>query len=140
MQSLLMNEIIYILNSQKYSDIYYCFCMASTAAALNNKVTVFFSSSNLSIFIREEELYWDEIMIENTKSPKIQNNENILLGNVRFEELIENSKELKINFLYCSMLEKKYSIKKFYKGLKIKPSNLGYVFSRKKNNSKIIFI
>tara|TARA_B100000989_G_scaffold287979_1_gene258198 strand:- start:58 stop:465 length:408 start_codon:yes stop_codon:yes gene_type:complete len=135
-----MNEIFYILNSQKYSDIYYCFCMASTAAALSNKVTIFFSSSNLSIFIKEKELYWDEIMIENVKSPKIQDIENIRLGHVSFEELIESSKELKINLLFCSMLEKKYSIKKFYKNLKIKSSNLGYIFSKQKKDSKIIFI
>ncbi|MBH43225.1 MAG: hypothetical protein CMP25_00350 [Rickettsiales bacterium] len=135
-----MNEIIYVLNSQKYSDIYYCFCMASTAAALGNKVSIFFSSSNLSVFKKEKELYWDDIMIENSISPKIQNEENILSGQVSLEQLIESSEELKINFLYCSMLEKKYLVKKFYKNIKIKSSNLGQIFSQKKKESKIIFI
>lgn len=135
-----MNEIIYILNSLKYSDIYYCFCMASTAAALGNNVTIFFCSSNLSIFKKEEELYWDEIIEENKIHPRIQNEENILLDQASLEELIESSKELNVNFLYCSMLEKKYSIVRFYKNLKIKSSNLGHIFSQKKKNSKIIFI
>ena len=135
-----MNEIIYILNSQKYSDIYYCFCMASTAAALGNNVTIFFCSSSLSIFIKEEELYWDEIIEENKISPKIKNEENILLGQASFEELVESSRELKVNFLYCSMLEKKYPMNRFYKNLEIKPANLGNIFSLKNKDSKIIFI
>ena len=76
----------------------------------------------------------------NQLSPVDQNILNIEAGLVSFDELIESSIELEINFFYCAMLEKTLKPRIFVNNIKIRKSSLSLIFSNEDNKDQILFI
>ena len=133
-------KTIFVLNSDNFEKIYYAFCMATTAAALNKKVVIFFAGKAIK-YIAKKIKFRDQ-------SYRNDDHDNTILDNkfnsnlVSFEELITSSIELKINFSYCSMIDELISEPiEFLKGIKVKSENLTYIFTEKNNQKNtIIFI
>tara|TARA_B100001057_G_C22161196_1_gene685656 strand:+ start:180 stop:521 length:342 start_codon:yes stop_codon:yes gene_type:complete len=113
--------------------------MATSAAALGRKVIIFFASDSLFFIMNEKKRNWKYLKNESL-SPLVQNKVNIQSGLVSFEELIESSIELNINFFYCSMLEKTLKPKFFLKNIEVKKSSLAFIFAKENNISQTLFI
>jgi len=133
-------KTIFVLNSENFEKIYYAFCMATTAAALDKKVVIFFAGKAIK-YIAKKIKFKDQNYSNNTHDNTILDkkfNSNL----VSFEELITSSIELKINFLYCSMIDELISEPiEFLKGIKVESENLTYIFTEKNNQKNtIIFI
>lgn len=130
---------IFVLHSNKFSRILYAFCMATSAAALGRKVAIFFASDSLFFIMNEKKRNWKYLKNESL-SPVVQNKFNIQSGLVSYEELIESSIELNINFFYCSMLEKTLKPKFFLRNIEVKKSSLAFIFAKENNISQTLFI
>ena len=133
-------KTIFVLNSENFEKIYYAFCMATTAAALDKKVVIFFAGKAIK-YIAKKIKFKDQNYSNNTHDNTILDkkfNSNL----VSFEELITSSIELKINFSYCSMIDELISEPiEFLKGIKVESENLTYIFTEKNNQKNtIIFI
>lgn len=133
-------KTIFVLNSDNFEKIYYAFCMATTAAALDKKVVIFFAGKAIK-YISKKIKFKDQNYSNNAHDNAILDkklNSNL----VSFEELITSSIELKINFSYCSMIDELISEPiEFLKGMKVESENLTYIFTEKNNQKNtIIFI
>ena len=87
----------------------------------------------------EKQRNW-KCLKNNQLSPVDQNILNIEAGLVSFDELIESSIELEINFFYCAMLEKTLKPRIFVNNIKIRKSSLSLIFSNEDNKDQILFI
>ena len=130
---------IFVLHSNNFSRIFYAFCMATSAAALGKKVIIFFASDSLLFLMDEKQRNW-KCLKNSQLSPVDQNILNIEAGLVSFDELIESSIELEINFFYCAMLEKTLKPRIFVNNIKIRKSSLSLIFSNEDNKDQILFI
>lgn len=114
-------KIIFVINSENFDRVFYAFCMATTAAALNEKVNIFFSNSSIKFLCK--------------KYLKSQQKR------VDFFELLDSSIKLNIDFSYCSMIDKsKIDQLDFFEGIKMKRKNLTFLYCNENKDSKIIFI
>ena len=130
---------IFVLHSNNFSRIFYAFCMATSAAALGKKVVIFFASDSLFFLMNEKQRNW-KYLKNNQLSPEDQNILNIEAGLVSFDELIESSIELEINFFYCAMLEKTLKPRIFVNNIKVRKSSLSLISSNENNKDQILFI
>lgn len=130
---------IFVLHSNNFSRIFYAFCMATSAAALGKKVVIFFASDSLFFLMNEKQKNW-KYLKNNQLSPEEQNIQNIEAGLVSFDELIESSVELEVNFFYCAMLEKTLKPRIFINKIKIQKGSLNLLFSNENNKDQILFV
>lgn len=130
---------IFVLHSNNFSRIFYAFCMATSAAALGKKVVIFFASDSLFFLMNEKQKNW-KYLKNNQLSPEEQNIQNIEAGLVSFDELIESSVELEVNFFYCAMLEKTLKPRIFINKIKIQKGSLSLLFSNENNKDQILFV
>tara|TARA_B100000989_G_scaffold215338_1_gene163829 strand:+ start:1302 stop:1697 length:396 start_codon:yes stop_codon:yes gene_type:complete len=130
-------KTIFVLNSENFDRIFYAFCMATTAAALDKKVLIFFSGKAIR-YITKKISFKDEEVKESLLKKQHQSNSNFIL----FKELISSSIDLKINFSYCSMINDLVTEPiQFFDGIKIRAENLTLIFNEKDNQqNRIIFI
>ena len=127
---------IFVLHSNNFSRIIYAFCMATSAAALGKKVIIFFASDSLLFLMDEKQRNW-KCLKNSQLSPVDQNILNIEAGLVSFDELIESSIELEINFFYCAMLEKTLKPRIFVNNIKIRKRSLSLIYSNEDNKDQI---
>ncbi len=129
---------LYIINTINFERIHYAFCMATSGAALNNKVTIFFASKSVEVLQRKNKFL--NLQGNNTKSAESINNEFYLNKVATIEELIKASIDLKIKFFYCSMIKETFNQNNLINDVCIEISNLSKIYSTKYKTAKIIYI
>tara|TARA_E500000331_G_C17016391_1_gene608702 strand:+ start:26 stop:433 length:408 start_codon:yes stop_codon:yes gene_type:complete len=134
-------KTIFIVHSTVFEKIHYMLCMANTAAAIKNDVTIFFASNSIISILRGEGKNWSLLDTNCSLGAVEINNSFINQGIAGFEELLQSAINLKVNFHYCSMLESLIPKNpKFVDGLIITSQALSLVFSKENTNSRVLFI
>ena len=131
-------QYLYIINTLNFEKIHYALCMATSGAALNKKITLFFAGKSIEIFLKKNK--FTNLQGNDQKTAEEINKDFSLNKIASIDGLIKASIELNIKFYFCSMNENNLKESDLMENIYIKKTNLSEIYSDKYQHAKIIYV